>query len=75
MIGNVMDRIKIANIQNFLRKTLGSKNIKIEGRVNKSDSAEVTINDEFIGIISEDDEDNEICYHFNMTILNEDLQE
>ena len=49
--------------------------IIVEGRVNKNDSAEVLINDEFVGVIFEDNEDGETCYHFNMTILNDDLEE
>ena len=50
-----------------------NKKIKIEGRANKNDSAEVLINDEFIGEVFEDSEDGETCYQFNMTILSEDL--
>ena len=55
-----MDRVTINKIQNHLRNTLGSKNLKIEGRENKSDSADVTINGEFLGVIFEDKEDGDI---------------
>ena len=68
-----MDRVTINKIQKHLRNTLGSKNLKIEGRENKSDSADVTINGEFLGVIFEDKEDGDICYHLNMTILDIDL--
>jgi len=68
-----MDRIKIGKIQNYLRTSLGSKNIKVEGRENKLDSADVTINDDFVGVIFEDNEDGDTCYHFNMTILDLDI--
>ena len=70
-----MDRVTISKIQNYMRLTLGSKNIKVEGRENKLDSADVTLNGEFIGVIFEDNEDGETCYHFNMTILDIDLKE
>ena len=70
-----MDRKTLSKIQTFLKKKFKSKNIKIEGRANKNDSADVLIDGEFIGIISEDTEDNETCYHFNMTILDFDLDE
>ena len=70
-----MDRITINKIQNYMKSTLGSKNIKVEGRENKIDSADVTLNGEFIGVIFEDKEDGETCYHFNMTILDIDLKE
>ena len=59
----------------FLDRNLIIKRIKIEGRVNKDDSAEVLIEDEFIGVVFEDNEDGETCFQFNMTILSEDLED
>ena len=70
-----MDRVIVSKIQNYMRLSLGSKNIKVEGRENKLDSADVTLNGEFIGVIFEDNEDEDTCYHFNMTILDIDLKE
>ena len=69
-----MDRVVISKIQNQMRKALGSKNIKVEGRENKLDSADVTKDGEFLGVVFEDKEDGETCYHFNMTILDIDLE-
>ena len=66
---------KISKIQNYLQKKLKNRHLKLEGRANKIDSADVLINDEFVGVIHEDKEDNETCYHFNMTILDFDLDE
>ena len=68
-----MDRITLKKIENFFKQKFNNKKIKIEGRANKNDSAEVLIDDEFIGVVFEDNEDGETCYQFNMTILNEDL--
>ena len=70
-----MDRNTLSKIQNYLRLTLGSKQLKVEGRENKIDSADVTLNGEFLGVIFEDKEDGDTCYHFNMTILDIDLEE
>ena len=70
-----MDRNTLSKIQNYLRLTLGSKQLKVEGRENKVDSADVTINGEFLGVIFEDKEDGDICYHFNMTVLDIDLKD
>ena len=70
-----MDRQILSKIQSFLKKTLKTKNLKIEGRSNKTDSADVLIDNEFVGVVFEDKEDNETCYHFNMTILDFDLDE
>ena len=69
-----MDRVVISKIQNQMRKALGSKSIKVEGRENKLDSADVTNNGEFLGVVFEDKEDGDTCYHFNMTILEIDLE-
>lgn len=70
-----MDRITLKKIENFFKQKFNNKKIKIEGRTNKDDSAEVLIEDEFIGVVFEDNEDGETCFQFNMTILNEDLED
>ena len=76
IVGKIkMDRNTLSKIQNYLRLTLGSKQLKVEGRENKVDSADITINGEFLGVIFEDKEDGDICYHFNMTILDIDLKD
>ena len=70
-----MDRITLKKIENFFKQKFNNKKIKIEGRANKDDSAEVFIEDEFIGVVFEDSEDGDTCFQFNMTILNEDLED
>ena len=69
-----MQRQTISRIQSYLRSTFKSKEINVQGRENKNDSAEVLLNDEFLGVIFEDKDDGETCYHFNMTILDIDLE-
>ena len=70
-----MDRITLKKIESFFKQKFNNKKIKIEGRTNKDDSAEVLIEDEFIGVVFEDNEDGETCFQFNMTVLKEDLEE
>ena len=70
-----MDRVTIKKIENFFKQKFNNKKIKIEGRANKNDSAEVLIDNEFIGVVFEDNEDGDTCYQFNMTILSEDLDD
>ena len=43
-------------------------------RPKKTDSVEVYVGEEFIGVISIDDEDGEISYNLNMAILETDLE-
>ena len=69
-----MQRQTISKIQSYLRSIFKSKEINVQGRENKTDSAEVLLNDEFLGVIFEDKDDGETCYHFNMTILDIDLK-
>ena len=70
-----MDRITLKKIESFFKRKFNNKKIKIEGRANKNDSADILIEDEFIGVVFEDNEDGETCFQFNMTILNEDLED
>lgn len=70
-----MDRIVINKIEHFFKEKFRNKRIKLEGRSNKDDSAEVFVDNEFLGVVFEDKEDGETCYQFNMTILEEDLQD
>ena len=70
-----MDRITLKKIETFFKQKFNNKKIKIEGRANKDDSAEVFIEDEFIGVVFEDAEDGDTCFQFNMTILSEDLED
>ena len=70
-----MDRVTLKKIENYFKQKFNNKKIKIEGRANKNDSAEVLIDDEFIGVVFEDNEDGDMCFQFNMTILSEDLDD
>ena len=49
------------------------KILKSKEEKKKLDSADVTINGDFLGVIFEDNEDGDTCYHFNITILDIDL--
>ena len=70
-----MDRITLKKIESFFKQKFSNKKIKIQGRANKNDSADVLIDDEFIGVVFEDNEDDDTCYQFNMTILSEDIDD
>jgi hypothetical protein len=68
-----MDAFEIARLQQYFRTKFGLGNLTVRGRPNKDDSAEVYFGDEFLGVIFRDDEDGDLCYQFNMAILDEDL--
>lgn len=65
---------ELAKLTTYFRKTFGTPNITVRKRPQKDDSCEVYIGDEFIGVISKDEEDGELSYHFSMAILDIDLE-
>ena len=65
---------EIKKLTRFFRTKFQLANIEVRRRPQKSDSAEVYIGDEFIGVIFRDDEDGELSYNFNMAILDFDLE-
>ena len=68
-----MDDSEMARVQKYLREKFGNDSIKLRERPQSDGSVEVYLGDEFIGIIYKDDEDGDISYDFNMSILEFDL--
>jgi len=66
---------EIAKLTKFLRTKFELPSISVRKRPQKSDSAEVYIGDEFIGVIFRDDEDEDLSYNFSMAILEFDLED
>ena len=69
-----MNPEEIKKLTRFFRAKFQLANIEVLKRPQKTDSAEVYIGDEFIGVIFRDDEDGELSYNFNMAILDFDLE-
>lgn len=65
---------EIKRVEAYLRKTFGARSLEVRGRQKAADAAEVYVGGEFIGVISKDTEDGELCYQFSMTILDIDLE-
>ena len=70
-----MNASDTAKIQQYLRRRFGNNKLSIARRETKDDSAELMLEDEFIGVVFQDDEDGETCYHVQISILEEDLEE
>ncbi|HYD66917.1 DUF3126 family protein [Azospirillum sp.] len=68
-----MSEGEIARVQAYLRATFGNDKIKIEPQAKAGESAEVTINGEFVATLHRDVEDDEVSYALHMVILEEDL--
>lgn len=65
---------EIKRVETYLRKTFGSQRLAVRGRQKAADAAEVYIGDDFLGILSKDTEEGELCYQFSMSILDIDLE-
>ena len=69
-----MNPEEIKKLTRFFRDKFQLASIEVRKRPQKTDSAEVYIGDEFIGVIFRDEEDGELSYNFNMAILDFDLE-
>jgi hypothetical protein len=69
-----MTKDDIAKVERYLRTAFGNPRIGLRARPPKTDSAEVYIGDEFIGVVFEDTEDGDKSYNFQMAILETDLE-
>ena len=69
-----MDITEIRKLENYLRRQFVSPQVRVVPRPKKDDSAEVYVGDEFVGILSVDDEDGDRSFNFSMAILDTDLE-
>ncbi len=69
-----MEKTDLQKVETFLRRTFTNAAIRVVARPKKKDSAEVYIGEEFIGVVSEDLEDGDKSYFFEMAILDTDLE-
>ena len=67
-----MNRTEIWRLEKYLRNLFRLDTITIQDRP-QADSVEVHVAGEFIGLIYKNDEEGEVSYDFNMSILEMDL--
>ena len=65
---------ELKRVEAYMRKTFGNTSIEVRGRQKAADAAEVYVDGEFLGVVSKDTEDGDLCFQFSMTILDIDLQ-
>jgi Protein of unknown function (DUF3126) len=68
-------RDEILKLEHYLKKVFRLPAIQVRQRPRKDDSAEVFVDEEFIGVIFRDDDEGEVAYQFQMAILDYDLKE
>ncbi|HIJ61789.1 MAG TPA: DUF3126 family protein [Rhodospirillaceae bacterium] len=64
---------EIARVEAYLQATFGNPKITIEPIKKRGAPIEVTIGGEFIGVLHRDDDEGEISYSLNISILEDDL--
>ncbi len=63
----------IARVQRYLRQAFDNNRIKLVGPSKPDGPTEMYLGDEFVGALYRDDDEGEISYSLNITILDEDL--
>ena len=69
-----MQPADIARVESYLRKTVGSDRIRIVTPTSHGGSIELWAGSEFLGTVHRDDEDGEVSYSVQITILDEDCR-
>lgn len=65
---------ELAKLTKYLCKVFSNGTIAVKARPQKTDSAEVFVGEEFVGVVFRDEEDGELSYNFSMAILEMDLE-
>jgi hypothetical protein len=66
---------ELAKLTKYFQKQFNNPAITVRKRPQKSDSGEVYIGEDFLGVIFRDEEDGELSYNFSMAILDFDLED
>jgi hypothetical protein len=62
---------EIKKLDAFFKRTFRNPEMQVKARPRKTDSAEVYVGDEFLGLVFKDEDDGD--YNFSMAILDIDL--
>lgn len=68
-----MNRQEISSVQTYMRRVFGNEGITLTVPKKQNDPVEVWLDGEFIGTLYRDEDEGEVSYDFNMTILEMDL--
>ncbi len=64
---------EIARVEDYLRRTFSNDRITVVPPKKRNAPIEVYLGEEFIGVLHRDDDEGEVSYALQMTILEEDL--
>jgi len=72
--GILVDKTEMTIVERYRRQTFANHSMRVVARPKNTDSAEVYIGEEFVGVLFEDDEDGDRSFNFTMAILDTDLE-
>lgn len=64
---------EIRKLDAYFQRVFKTPGLAVRARPKKDDSAELYLEDEFLGVLYRDEEDGELSYNFSMAILDIDL--
>lgn len=64
---------EIAKMQDYLRRTFDNNRIFVDKPIQPGAPIEVRVGQEFIGVLYRDEDEGEVSYILNMSILEDDL--
>ncbi len=64
----------VADIEHYLQTRFNNAGLSVKARTTKNDSADVVLDDEFLGVVYNEEVEDRLSYDFNMTILEMDLK-
>lgn len=64
---------ELKKLDAYFKRVFRNPSLQVKARPRKSDSAEVYLDDEFLGVVYKDEEEGELSYNFSMAILDIDL--
>ena len=65
---------ELPTLQNYMQHKFKNEGFALKIREKATDSVEVILNGEFIGVLYKDEDEGETSYNFSMAILDIDLQ-
>lgn len=69
-----MNHDELHKLDAFFKRTFQNAALQVKARPQKSDSAELYLGEEFLGIVFRDEDEGELSYNFSMAILDIDLE-
>ena len=70
-----MNADELTLLSKYFRKTFDNPSLAVKARPKITDSAELYLGEEFLGIVTKIEDEGEVSYDLSMSILDFDLEE